>query len=94
MGAELGVEASGVGLGDVTAPMAGNFSNALKNTRPTCVKCMALPTCFFMLFAERAAGAVRHLENMQCVPALLTCSSVIGNPLMDKTSVAATSVVA
>ena len=85
-----------VGLGGVTAPRFGNFNNALNSISPTCVKCMVLPTCFFMLLAEREAGADadRHLENMQCVPALLTCSSEIGSPLMDKTSAAATSVVA
>ena len=89
MEVELEVETCVVGLGGVTVPRIGNFNNALRNISPTCVKCMALPTCFFMLWAEREAGADadRHLENVQCVPAL-------ANPLMDKTSAAATSVVA
>ena len=49
MEVELEVEICVVGLGGVAAPRFGKFNNALRNINPTCVKCMALPTCFFML---------------------------------------------
>ena len=89
----LGEESCVVGI--VTAPRLGNFNNALGIVSPTCVSCIALPTCFIMVLAERAAGAddARHLENMHGVPALATCSSVIGKPDIVRPSVAVTSVV-
>ena len=78
-----------------SSPKRGNFKMAARNTSPTWVKCIALPTCFRILLADRAAGAddARQLENIHGVPALATCSSVIGKPDIDRTSTAVTNVV-
>ena len=74
-------------------PSVMSLTSAQRKTEPTCVKCMALPTCFFMDLEVRSRGDVLEEENMHRHPAAIVCSGVIGKPDMDRISCAVTKVV-